>query len=390
MDQRYSPLDAMASRQRSLAILFVDVSDSVKLYESLGDAVAFRAIRECLLMFEEETVAHSGRVVKTIGDGSLCAFVDPNAAVRAACAMQRSAQGRQTPAFQIGIRIGLHHGPVLVQGDDVYGDTVNTASRMVQFAAAGHIVTTGETVALLTPDLRSATRRIDVLPVKGKLQQVAVYHVLWAANSDSAQTLGDDQAIIHQPSAPRLRLKHAGREVIVVDSITLGRDPESGIVLMHPMASRHHGIIERRKGQFVLIDHSRNNTFVTVRDGEEFILRREAMALHGFGIISFGHRPFERDAEIVGFFCESDTDIGAGRRVDNCATALTSPKTPLRANRSEIGSFAWVPEESVREREEQGYTSFLHTSSQAKCFRTVQGRKEFLMRRPHGASLSAA
>src|SRR3974377_1672181 len=113
MDQRYSSLHAMASYHRTLSILFVDVNDTVKLYESLGDAAAFRAIRGCLLMFEEETVAHGGRVVKTIGHGSLCAFPDPNAAVRAACAMQQRAQGPQPLALQIGIRIGLHHGPVV-------------------------------------------------------------------------------------------------------------------------------------------------------------------------------------------------------------------------------------------------------------------------------------
>src|SRR4029077_14494197 len=137
----------------------------VRLYESLGDDIAFREVRECLTMFEEETKTHKGRIVKTIGDGSMCVFGDVNAAVQAACEMQQRLQKRQAlKGHQIEIRIGLHLGPVLIEDNDVYGDTVNTASRMAQFAAGGQIIATGEAVSQLSPALRSATRRLDALP----------------------------------------------------------------------------------------------------------------------------------------------------------------------------------------------------------------------------------
>jgi adenylate cyclase len=382
MDQSYSPLDSIASNQRKLAILFVAVSDSPKLYESLGDTAAFRAIGRCMLMFQEEAAAHGGRVVKTIGDGSLCAFPDPNAAVRAACSMQQRAQASQVPAFQIGIRIGLHHGPVLVQGNEIYGDTVTTASRMAQFAAAGHIITTGETVALLAPHLRSTTRRIDVLPVNGKLQQVAAYHVMWAAVNDYAWVQEDDQPTTQRAPVTRVRLKHAGREVVVVDSITLGRNANNGIVLTHPRASRHHGFIKRCNGGFVFVDHSRNNTLVTMQNGEEFCLQRQSIALQGIGAISFGGRPSDKKAETIDFICESDGDVNAGRFIDSPAIGPIRHKPALHAVANEATNFVWVPEAFVGEKEEEGYTCFPHSQAKAKCFRTVEGRKEFLMRCP--------
>ncbi|MBI4191022.1 MAG: adenylate/guanylate cyclase domain-containing protein [Betaproteobacteria bacterium] len=296
----------MEAPENDLTILFVDVSDSVRLYESLGDAVAFREVRECLTVFEEVAAGHHGRVVKTIGDGSMCVFPDVDSAMLAACEMQARLQQRTMPHDrQIEIRIGLHHGPVLLEGDDVYGDTVNTASRMAQFAAAGQIITTGETVAQLSPAHRNATRRLDALPVKGKHDEVTVHEVLWQASTDHTQMPGRIDTIIQRAGIARLRLLHAGREIIVVASITMGRHANNGIVLKDPMASRHHAFIERRKDKFVIGDQSSNGTFVAMKNGEEFKLRREEMVLYGSGAITFGHRARDKDAEIVGFWCES-------------------------------------------------------------------------------------
>lgn len=302
----------MAEQQNNLSVLFVDVSDSVRLYESLGDAVAFREVRECLTVFQEVVAVQQGRVVKTIGDGSMCVFLDANAAVQAACEMQqRVLQRRTVQNRQIGIRIGLHHGAVLVEGDDVYGDTVNTASRMAQIAASGQIITTGDTVALLLPALRSATRRLDALAVKGKHDEVSVHEVLWQASTDHTQMPGRIDSILHRAGVARLRLTHAGREIVVVTSINMGRHADNGIVLSDLMASRHHAFIERRKDKFVIVDQSSNGTFVAMKGGEEFKLRREEMILYGSGAITFGHRARDKDAEVIGFWCESKNDTDA-------------------------------------------------------------------------------
>ena len=301
----------MKDKSTNLTVLFVDVSDSTRLYESLGDAVAFREVRECLSVFEEVVVAQKGRLVKNIGDGSMCVFPDPNSAVQAACEMQQRLQ--QRPMLrdrQIEIRVGLQHGPVLLDSDDVYGDTVNTAARMAELAAGGQILTTEETVVLLSPGHRSATRRLAAIPIKGKHEDVAVHEVLWQASTDHTQVPGRVDTIIHQAGISRLRLKHAGREIIVVTSINLGRHANNGIVLKDPMASRHHAFIERRKDKFVVTDQSSNGTFVKIKTGEEFKLRREGMILHGSGALSFGHRPSAKNAEIVGFWFESKDDAG--------------------------------------------------------------------------------
>lgn len=299
----------MADKNDNFTVLFVDVSDSTRLYESLGDAVAFREVRECLSLFEEVVGIYKGRVVKTIGDGSMCVFDDADAAMLAACEMQARLQRRPSiKDRQIEIRIGMHYGPVLRDGDDVYGDTVNTASRMAQVAAGGQIITTGETVAELAPANRSATRRLDLLSVKGKHEGVTVHEIMWRAASDNTQMPGRLDTIMHQAGVARLRLAHAGREIVVVTALSMGRHANNGLVLSDPMASRHHANIERRQDKFVLMDQSSNGTFVATKGGEQVKLRREEMILHGSGVITFGHSAKHKNAEIVAFWCESKDD----------------------------------------------------------------------------------
>ncbi len=300
----------MSEKQANLSILFVDVSDSVRLYESLGDAAAFREVHDYLAVFKQVVAECGGRVVKTMGDGALCAFAEPDAAVLAACEMHSRVQQKQSvQERKIAIRIGLHHGPVLVTDDDVFGDTVNTAARMAQLAVAGQIISTGETVAMLSPQQRNATRHLDALPVRGKHEAVAVFEVLWqAGTSDHTQMPGRLDNILRDAGVSRLLLDHGGREIAVVTSISIGRHASHGIALRDPMASRNHAQIERRKDKFVLIDQSSNGTFVSMKTGEQFKLRREEMLLHGSGLLAFGHGPRDRDAEVVGFSCEAHAD----------------------------------------------------------------------------------
>ena len=149
----------MPEQHDNLAILFVDVSDSVRLYEALGDAAAYREVQQYLNVFKDVAIQCAGRVVKTIGDGALCAFTDADSAVLAAREMHARVQEKQSvQERKISIRIGLHHGPVLVTEDDVFGDTVNTAARMAQLAAAGQIISTAETIERLPAQRRDATR----------------------------------------------------------------------------------------------------------------------------------------------------------------------------------------------------------------------------------------
>ena len=79
------------------AVLFADVSGSTKLYDTVGDQVAFAAVQACVQVFMDATRARGGRVVKTIGDEVMAVFPDGNAAAAAAMDMQHGTEALEPP-----------------------------------------------------------------------------------------------------------------------------------------------------------------------------------------------------------------------------------------------------------------------------------------------------
>jgi adenylate cyclase len=296
---------AMIEHRENLTVLLVDVSDSTRLYESLGDEIAFREVRGCLDLFEKAVTANGGRVAKAVGDGLICLFEEPAKAVTSACDMQTSMRDRMSDRpRRIGIRIGLHFGPVLCEDDNVYGDTVKIATRMTQFAASGQIITTGDTVAQLGPHLQGVTRHLDAFPASGRADGMAVHEVLWQESGEHTQLPGRFEAALAAAGIARMYLTLAGRDMVVVTSLTMGRHDGNDIVLKDKMASRNHARIERRKDKYVLIDLSSNGTFVAMDGSDRIKLRREEMIMYGSGVITFGHAATADGAEAIGFRVE--------------------------------------------------------------------------------------
>lgn len=170
-----------ANGRATLAVLFADVCDSTRLYETLGDASAFNQIKVCLNVLTSVTRQFGGWTIKSIGDGIMCAFPGADAAAQAACEMQ--ARMAQMPPSRdkarITIRIGFHFGSVLLEGKDVYGDTVNVAARIAALATPSHFTMTAASAAQLTPQIRSRARKLTALPVKGKQEAIDVCEIAW-------------------------------------------------------------------------------------------------------------------------------------------------------------------------------------------------------------------
>ena len=85
---------------------------------------------------------HRGRIVKTMGDGFLVEFGSVVDAVQCATGIQNSVakrQNREPHDRKILLRIGVHLGDVIVEGEDIHGDGVNVASRLEGLAVPGGI-----------------------------------------------------------------------------------------------------------------------------------------------------------------------------------------------------------------------------------------------------------
>lgn len=132
-----------------VTVLFADFSNFTKISEQLSAEELIRELNECFRAFDEITEQHGLEKIKTIGDGYMCAGgipvaneTNPTDAINAAIEMQQFMKKRFEDKTKAGVpywnmRIGIHTGHVIagVVGTkkfayDIWGDTVNIASRM--------------------------------------------------------------------------------------------------------------------------------------------------------------------------------------------------------------------------------------------------------------------
>jgi adenylate cyclase len=279
----------------ALAVLFVDIVGSTELYERLGDVAARTTIGNGFALMRSQTERYGGVVIKTIGDEIMAVFTDVNAALDAVAAMQSAfSDGNvMTPAGGLlAIRAGCDFGPVLREQSDIYGATVNIASRMTQQAKAGQILATAAVLDAVCTQWRKAMRQIDLAALRGLREQVAVFEVIWQDEEVTSMPAGhwDVPAV---SATRRLRLCHGSRDVIVDASmplVTLGRSDDNDLVVDGLLTSRLHARIELYRGRFRFIDQSTNGSYVIMDTGEERRVRRDTVSLSGVGVIGLGQR----------------------------------------------------------------------------------------------------
>ena len=297
----------MARKAATLAIVFADISGSTRLYESLGDAIARELVAQCLGVMTEYIDKHGGKVIKTIGDEIMCTFPTADAAVEASMGMQEGVTedlpeiNPNTPST-LTIRVGLHYGPAILEGGDVFGDAVNVAARMAGLAKGGQIITTQDTAEALNPVLRSSTRHLDRIPVKGKSEDIDIFEVIWQSEDVTRMATG---LLKSEVQNVHLVLRYDGNEMKLdntMDPFILGRGKKADMVVNDTMASREHARIECRRGKFILTDMSTNGTYVQTPEGPSY-LRREDLVLSGTGRIALG-RELSEATEVVEFVCE--------------------------------------------------------------------------------------
>lgn len=291
---------AMAGRAEVVGVLFADISDSMRLYEVLGNRDALAAVETCLATISAVVEEHGGRVVKTIGDEVMAVFREPDVTWAAAIAIQRRV-GRcpAVPSIEgpirMAVRIGFDVGPAIENAGDWFGGTVNMAGRMVQIARRGQIFTRHDDCA--RPGglpVGSSIRVLDWIPLKGAPDGVRIADILWTGNREDQTTLMLPLNPATDLEGGELKLSLSGRTRRWEQRggrVTIGREQTNDVVVASNAASRQHATIECRRGRWILIDHSSNGTYVNPSDGDEIHLRHQELLLRYTGTIGFGQSP---------------------------------------------------------------------------------------------------
>jgi adenylate cyclase len=164
------------------AVVFADLSGYTRLTEERGDEAAVRlaaALRE-----QAETVATDlgGRLVKLLGDGAMLYFPDPGRGLLAALSLvQALGDDLGLPA-----RAGVDAGRVIERDRDLFGRTVNLASRIVGVAEAGEVIVSASVVDAVGEN----GVRFDPLErkqLKGVAEPVPLYRAILQAEQEDRQ-----------------------------------------------------------------------------------------------------------------------------------------------------------------------------------------------------------
>jgi len=129
-------------QRRLAAILSADVVGYSRLMglDEAGTLSRLNALRRELI--DPSIAAHSGRIVKLMGDGALVEFASAVDAVTCAIEIQKQLREQDaigSKADPIRFRIGINVGDIIIEGEDILGDGVNIAARIEGIAEPGGI-----------------------------------------------------------------------------------------------------------------------------------------------------------------------------------------------------------------------------------------------------------
>lgn len=152
------------------AFAFLDLSGYTQLTEERGDAEAAALAGSLADIVQRRSREHRGEAVKWVGDGVMFRFRDPNGAVLSALDMVEAIPAAGLPPAHVGVAAG----PVIQQGGDFYGRTVNLASRISDSAAGGQVLVSPHVRELISaPDIAFAS--VGAIRLKGLQRAVELF-----------------------------------------------------------------------------------------------------------------------------------------------------------------------------------------------------------------------
>jgi adenylate cyclase len=294
----------MAREQKDKAVLFADISQSGALYQNLGDVAARNVVNACIGTLIGVLPKFEGELVKTLGDAVMCTFPNGDFAVQAASEMQLAVTNVPPAGHPVGVHIGLHYGPVLLEDGDVFGDTVNVAAYLTAVATREQILTTEATENTLSPALKSNVRPVFHTVLKSTGRDSVVYQVMWKYDPLDVTDVNFHANRLIPGDIGSLMVSFGDQHIRIgqwTPSILIGRGLECDIIVMDRFASRRHVTIYARGTRFYLRDDSINGTYVTLKDGEEGQVLHGEMLLDRSGELSLGRSRADGAVDVITF-----------------------------------------------------------------------------------------
>jgi class 3 adenylate cyclase len=170
-----------AAPDGTVTIMFSDIEGSTAMADRLGDTKFMAVLREHNAIVRKQIATHGGFEVKSEGDGFMVAFQSAGKALACASAIQTALAERNGSAEEpVKVRMGLHVGEVIKEGEDFFGRNVIMAARVAAQASGGEILASSVVKALLSgSDVTWGEKR--TLELKGLSGEHEIWAVEWRA-----------------------------------------------------------------------------------------------------------------------------------------------------------------------------------------------------------------
>jgi adenylate cyclase len=130
------------------AMSFLDLTGYTRLTEERGDAAAAALAETLSVLVGRSAREHGGVPVKWLGDGVMVHHREPAGAVLSALELVAQLPEAGLPPAHVGVAAG----PVVIQGGDYFGRTVNLAARIAAQATAGQVLVSQRVAESAAPE----------------------------------------------------------------------------------------------------------------------------------------------------------------------------------------------------------------------------------------------
>jgi class 3 adenylate cyclase len=176
-EQQPAPAAPEEPARRWVTVMFVDIVESTRLAEELGDEEWTQILARYRELVRAVFDARGGEEVGTQGDGFLAKFPEPDDAVQCAIEVQQDVRQVSAAGVPLSVRIGIHAGDAVHDDGDLVGRVVNLAARVTQAADPGEILVTEPVADRVGTSLPLEDRGLREL--KGIPQPRHVLAVVW-------------------------------------------------------------------------------------------------------------------------------------------------------------------------------------------------------------------
>jgi serine/threonine protein kinase/class 3 adenylate cyclase len=174
--------EQLRQHKQTLTVLFTDVAGSTSFFQRNGDTAGLAMIHRHDELARNAVQKHAGKVIKTIGDSAMAEFPDPSSAVRAAVEIERRFLGLNSTLPQserVEVRIGIHSGVGFRKGNDLFGDVVNVAARIVKRTAPAQILISRAVYEAASKQSDLHCQWLSKVTIDGRVEKEDIFEVTW-------------------------------------------------------------------------------------------------------------------------------------------------------------------------------------------------------------------